>query len=101
MKKDMDEQVVISFTRFDWDRHHAIAEFLFNLGYNHVQVFVELMGVYGNLVPELDTIRRWQRKWEAGFPLMSRLDGTGRPKISGFKEAIEKILVSNPYISLT
>ncbi|KAA6400734.1 MAG: hypothetical protein EZS28_003737 [Streblomastix strix] len=89
------------FTRFDWVRYHAVAEFLFEQGYNYVQVFVELMRVYGNLVSEPDSIRRWQRKWEIGFPLMSMLDGTGRSKVSGYKERIEKILIENKYISLT
>ncbi|KAA6383158.1 MAG: hypothetical protein EZS28_021317 [Streblomastix strix] len=32
---------------------------------------------------------------------MSRLDGTGRPKASSYKERIEKILIENKYISLT
>ncbi|KAA6382708.1 MAG: putative mariner transposase C9 mutant [Streblomastix strix] len=59
------------------------------------------MGVYGNLVPQFDTIKRWQRKWESGFPLMSKFDGTRRPKASGYIERIEKILIENKYISLT
>ncbi|KAA6403832.1 MAG: hypothetical protein EZS28_000650 [Streblomastix strix] len=74
MEKDINEQVEISFSWFDWDRYHADEEFLFEQGYNHVQVFVELFGVYQNLVSEPDTIRHWLRKWESGFLLMSRLD---------------------------
>ncbi|KAA6375530.1 MAG: hypothetical protein EZS28_028944 [Streblomastix strix] len=59
------------------------------------------MSTYGALVPEPDAIRKWQRKIQEEFPLMSRMDQTGRPKISGYKEVIENILQENHYISLT
>lgn len=32
---------------------------------------------------------------------MSRMDAPGRPIISGYKEAIENILIEFPYVSLT
>lgn len=48
--------------------------------------------MYGALVLEPDTIRKWERKFKDGFPLMSRLDVPGHSKFSGDNETIKKIL---------
>ncbi|KAA6354793.1 MAG: hypothetical protein EZS28_049680, partial [Streblomastix strix] len=103
MDREIEDEEIsyVTLNRLDWARYHSIAEFMFSQQRNYNEVYDELRKVYGDIAPEKDTIRKWQRKFEEGFPLVSILDPSGRPKVSELKNTLEQILATNPYISLT